>query len=379
MSLTGVRLGEYTTRKSYTDFVRNGFMKPTDETRAVREAHKLDMPALVSYLQGKMDISGDLKVQQFSFGQSNPTYLLTDHDKAYVLRKKPPGKLLPSAHAVDREFRILKALEKTDVPVPKMVLLCKDAAVLGTPFYVMEHVQGRIFRNPSLPEVSDPKERAAIFDTMNEALTRIHGVDWQAMGLADYGKPGNYMARQVGKWSKQYLASQTDPIDSMNLLMKWLPQNIPNDDSTTIVHGDFRLENLIVHPTEPKVLAVLDWELSTLGHPLADLAYNCMGYYLPSLGGRTFGYADVDFESTGIPTEDVYVAAYCERTRRNKIPNWSFFMAFSMFRLAAIVQGVYRRGLDGNASAANAKTYGTYVQFLSDAGWKLVKPKSSRP
>lgn len=350
-------------------------MKPTEEIREVREAHKLDMPALVSYLQGQMNLSGDLKIQQFSFGQSNPTYLLKDRDRAYVLRKKPPGKLLPSAHAVDREYRILKALEKTDVPVPKMVLLCKDDAILGTPFYVMEHVEGRIFRVPTLSDVADRDMRSAIFDAMNETLARVHKVDWQALGLVDFGKPGNYMARQVGKWSKQYLASKTDPIDSMDRLMEWLPRNIPDDDSTTIVHGDFRLENMIVHPTEPEVVAVLDWELSTLGHPLADLAYNCMGYYLPSLGGRTFGYADVDFEATGIPTQDAYVAAYCQRTQRRNIPNWSFFMAFSMFRLAAIVQGVYKRGLDGNASSANAKTYGTYVQFLSDAGWQLVNPK----
>jgi aminoglycoside phosphotransferase (APT) family kinase protein len=352
-------------------------MKPTNEIREVREAHKLDTHRLVSYLQGKMDISGDLEIKQFSFGQSNPTYLLTQHDKAYVLRKKPPGKLLPSAHAVDREYRILKNLEKTDVPVPKMVLLCEDADIIGTPFYIMEHVEGRIFRDPTLPDASGPKERAAIFDAMNETLARVHGVDWQAMGLRDYGQPGNYMARQVGKWSKQYRASKTDPIQSMDQLMEWLPRNIPDDDSTTIVHGDFRLENMIVHPTESRVVAVLDWELSTLGHPLADLAYNCMGYYLPSMGERSFGFSDIDFKATGIPTEDAYMAAYCERTQRKDIPNWSFFMAFSMFRLASIAQGVYKRGLDGIASAANAKTYGVYVQFLSDAGWNLVKPKTS--
>ncbi len=351
-------------------------MKPDEEIREVREAHKLDMPALVSYLQDIMDVSDKLVIQQFSFGQSNPTYLLTDRNKTYVLRKKPPGKLLPSAHAVEREYRILKILGKTDVPVPKMVLLCEDASIIGTPFYVMEHVEGRIFREPTLPGITDREERSAIFDAMNETLARVHKVDWQSLGLGDYGRPGNYMARQVGKWTKQYLASKTDPIQSMDRLMEWLPLNIPDDDATTIVHGDFRLENMIVHPTEPRVVAVLDWELSTLGHPLADLAYNCMGYYLPSLGGRTFGFADVDFDATGIPTQDAYIAAYCKRTHRNNIPNWSFFMAFSMFRLAAIVQGVYRRGIDGNASAANAKTYGTYVQFLSDAGWNLVKPKN---
>jgi len=352
-------------------------MKPGDEIREVRKAHKLDMPALVSYLRNRMDVSGKLTIQQFSFGQSNPTYLLTDCKKTYVLRKKPPGKLLPSAHAVEREYQILKTLEKTDVPVPKMILLCKDAAIIGTPFYIMEHVEGRIFRNPTLPDMTRRKERFAIYDAMNETLARIHKVDWQAMGLGNYGKPGNYMTRQVGKWSKQYMASKTDPIQSMDNLMEWLPRNIPDDDRTTIVHGDFRLENMILHPTESKVVAVLDWELSTLGHPLADLAYNCMGYYLPSLGGSAFGISDVDFEATGIPTEDVYTAAYCERMQRRDIPNWSFFMAFGMFRLAAIVQGVYKRGLDGNASAADAQSFGILVQFLSDAGWNLLKPKSS--
>ena len=352
-------------------------MKPNNEIREVRKAHKLDMPALVSYLQDRMELSGELKIQQFSFGQSNPTYLLTDRNKAYVLRKKPPGKLLPSAHAVEREYRILKTLEKTDVPVPKMVLLCNDVAVIGTPFYLMEYVAGRIFRNPALPEMTRRKERFAIYDAMNETLARIHNVDWQAMGLVNYGKPGNYMTRQVGKWSKQYMASKTDPIQSMDNLMAWLPQNIPDDDRTSIVHGDFRLENMIFHPTESKVLAVLDWELSTLGHPLADLAYNCMGYYLPSMGSRTFGISDVDFEATGIPTEDVYTAAYCERTQRKDIPNWSFFMAFGMFRLAAIVQGVYKRGLDGNASAADAQRFGILVHFLSDAGWNLISPDVS--
>lgn len=347
-------------------------MKPIDEIRAVREAHKLDMPALVSYLQGKMDVSEPLKIQQFSFGQSNPTYLLNDRHRTYVLRKKPPGKLLPSAHAVEREYRILKILEKTNVPVPKMLLLCEDASVIGTPFYIMEYVKGRIFREPTLPGVTDRKERSAIFDAMNETLTRIHKVDWQSMGLEGYGQPGNYMARQVGKWTKQYLASKTDAIESMDRLIQWLPLNIPDDDSTTIVHGDFRLENMIIHPREPHVVAVLDWELSTLGHPLADLAYSCMGYYLPSLGGRSFGFADVDFEATGIPTQDAYIAAYCKRTHRDNIPNWSFFVAFSMFRLAAIVQGVYKRGLDGNASAADAQSFGILVHFLSDAGWNLV-------
>jgi aminoglycoside phosphotransferase (APT) family kinase protein len=254
-----------------------------------------------------------------------------------------------------------------------MHLLCEDASVIGTPFYVMENVSGRIFRDPTVPEAADRNERAAIFDAMNDTLARIHNVDWQAAGLGDFGKPGNYMARQVGKWTKQYMASKTHPVESMERLIEWLPKNIPQDDSTAIVHGDFRLENIIIHPAEPAVRAVLDWELSTLGHPLADLAYNCMGYYLPSMGERALGYAGTDFEKAGVPTEKRYIASYCKRTHRSRIDGWPFFMAFGMFRLAAIVQGVYKRGIDGIASAANAKQYGAYVRFLSDAAWGLVK------
>lgn len=344
-----------------------------EEVTQVRKAHRFDPGKLVDYLKENLaDYSGDLEIRQFGFGQSNPTYLLSDNKREYVLRKKPPGKLLPSAHAVEREYRILSALGETDVPVPKTCLLCVDASVVGTPFYIMEMVRGRIFREPTAPGASSSEERAAIFDAMNDTLAKIHTVDWKALGLADYGKPGNYMARQVGKWTKQYVASKTGQVESMDRLIQWLPENIPADDSTTIVHGDFRLENMIFHPTKPHVLAVLDWELSTLGHPLADLAYSCMGYHLPALGGKTFGFIGIDIDKMGIPTLDEFVQAYCRRTGRNDIPNWVFFMAFSLFRLAAIVQGVYKRGLDGIASAANAKEYGTYVQFLSDTAWNLV-------
>jgi aminoglycoside phosphotransferase (APT) family kinase protein len=311
-------------------------------------------------------------VSQFAFGQSNPTFLLSCRNRQYVLRKKPPGKLLPSAHAVDREYRILKALEKTDVPVPKTYLLCQDESVIGTPFYIMENMTGRVFRTPTAPEASDAGERAALFDTMNATLAKIHLVDWEKLGLADFGKPGNYMARQVSRWSKQYEASQTEQIESMDNLMRWLKGNIPADDSTTIVHGDFRLENTMVHATEPRIIAVFDWELSTLGHPLADLAYNCMGYHLPDMGQKRMAYTSVDLEKWGIPAESAYIEDYCRRTGRSQIPDWEFYMAFSIFRLAAIVQGVYKRGLDGIASSDTAKTYGAMVKVLSDTGWSIA-------
>lgn len=347
-----------------------------EEIRDVRKAHRFDEAVLADYLKEHLDgFSGKLAVRQFGYGQSNPTYLLSDIEtgRNYVLRKKPPGKLLPSAHAVDREYRVIEALGKTDVPVPEVHHLCRDASIVGTPFYVMAHVEGRIFRNPAVPEAADAAERRAIFEAMIETLARIHLVDWESLNLADFGKPGNYMARQTGRWSKQYTASQTDDIESMDRLMAWLAGHVPDDETTSIVHGDFRLENMIVHPTEPRVIAVLDWELSTLGHPLADLAYACMGYHIPAGSNQSFGYLGIDFEKTGIPNESAFVAAYCRRTGRENIPDWTFYIAFSLFRIAAIVQGVYKRGLDGNASASDAKSYGEMVKGLADVAWNLVE------
>jgi aminoglycoside phosphotransferase (APT) family kinase protein len=348
-------------------------MKSTDDISQVRPAHRFDEKALTDYLKTEVEgFSGHLTVRQFGHGQSNPSFLLSAGEREYVLRKKPPGKLLPSAHAVDREYRIIKALRDTDVPVPKTYLLCEDDTIIGTAFYVMEFVKGRIFREPTAPDASDSEERAALFDAMNQTLADIHLVDWKALGLADFGKPGNYMARQVGRWTKQYEAAKTEDIESMDNLLEWLLEQIPSDDTTTIVHGDFRLENMIIHPTEPRVLAVLDWELSTLGHPLADLAYNCMNYHIPDIGGRRSGFNGLDLQALGIPTEADYIAAYCRRTGRDNIPDWKFFTAFSMFRLAAIVQGVYKRGLDGIASSDNAKSYGDHVRFLADVAWRIV-------
>jgi aminoglycoside phosphotransferase (APT) family kinase protein len=348
-------------------------MNVMPEIVETREAHRIDEKKLAGYLKAHMpEFSGDMTISQFAFGQSNPTYLLSTADGEYVLRKKPPGKLLPSAHAVDREYRILKSLENTDVPVPKTYHLCEDDSIIGTAFYIMERMQGRVFREPTATQAANAEERRAIFDAMNDTLAKIHKVDWKTLGLENFGKPGNYMARQVSRWTKQYEASKTEDIDSMDRLIQWLNANIPADDSTTIVHGDFRLENTMIHATRPQVIAVFDWELSTLGHPLADLAYNCMGYHLPDLGDKRMSLGSDNIEGYGIPTEEEYIADYCRRTGRSSIPNWDFFIAFSVFRLAAIVQGVYKRGLDGIASSDNAKTYGDYVKFLSNAAWQIL-------
>ncbi|MBW2285017.1 MAG: phosphotransferase [Deltaproteobacteria bacterium] len=349
-------------------------MNELNEIIEVRSAHRFDEKRLADYLKGRLEgFSGDLNVRQFGHGQSNPTFLITSGDREYVLRKKPPGKLLPSAHAVDREYRIITALQDTDVPVPKSYLLCEDDAVIGTAFYIMEWVKGRIFRDAAISAAADAAERSALFDAMNDTLAKIHLVDWQALELADFGKPGNYMARQVNRWSRQYEAAKTEDIHSMDSLIAWLNDHIPDDDTTTVVHGDFRLENTIVHPTEPRILAVLDWELCTLGHPLSDLAYNCSGFYVPADSSLRSGLDGLDKEGLGIPAEADYVAAYCRRTGRESITDWTFYKAFSFFRLAAIVQGVYKRGLDGIASSANAKTYGIQVRFLADVGWRIVQ------
>jgi aminoglycoside phosphotransferase (APT) family kinase protein len=343
------------------------------EIGPVREAHRLDTEALAEYLNREMKgFSGDLTVRQFGFGQSNPTFLLAAAGREYVLRKKPPGKLLPSAHAVDREYRIIQAMKRSGVPVPEPYLLCTDEKVIGTPFYVMERVRGRIFRDPIASEARNPRERSQIFEALNHTLAKIHLVDWQTAGLADFGKPGNYIARQVSRLAKQYEASKTDEMEPMDRLIHWLRENIPQDEATTVVHGDYRLENTIFHPTEPRVLAVLDWELSTLGHPLADLAYHCISYYLPHGEISGYGYLGLNFAELGLPSESETVTNYCRRTGREAVPDWIFFIAFSLFRLSAILQGVYKRGLDGIASSDNTGKYRIYARFLADRAWRLV-------
>ena len=284
-------------------------------TMPVRDAHRFDEAALERYLAAH--VSGFVTpgiVSQFKGGQSNPTFLVTSGDgKKYVVRRKPPGHLLPSAHAVDREYRVITALGTTDVPVPRTYTFCEDDGVIGTPFFVMDFVEGRIFWEPDLPGLT-PKERGEIYDGMNDALAKLHGVDPVKVGLGDYGKPGNYFARQIGRWSKQYSASKAEPIEAMNRLMEWLPAHVPPGDEVAVVHGDFRLDNMVFHPTEPTVVALLDWELSTLGHPMADLSYNAMQWRLPTATGR--GLGGLDLASLGIPSEADYVAAYCRRTGR---------------------------------------------------------------
>jgi aminoglycoside phosphotransferase (APT) family kinase protein len=344
------------------------------EPGPVRAAHRFDEAALERYLAAHMaGFAPPFSVQQFGGGQSNPTFLLTAGGKRYVLRKKPPGKLLKSAHQVDREFRIMKALAQTDVPVPRMHVLCEDESVIGTAFYVMDFLEGRIFRDPQLPGVA-PKERAAIYDSMNDVLARLHKVDFAAVGLGDYGKPGNYFDRQVARWITQYRGAQTEEITEMEQLIDWMPRHIPADDSVSIAHGDYRLENSIFHPTEPRMIAVLDWELSTIGHPLADLAYNCMGYHV--MNPRQGGLVGLDYGATGIPSERDYVAKYCARTGRGEISNWSFYLSFSVFRLASISQGVYKRGLDGNASSETAAQLGNSCRFLAEHAWRLANERA---
>ena len=312
-----------------------------------------------------------LRVEQTQGGMSNPTFVLTDGTgKRYVMRKKPPGKLLPSAHAVDREFQVISALWKTDVPVARPYVLCQDPSVIGTDFYLMDFVEGRVFRVQTLPYLQ-PAERQAIYTEMIDTLAKLHKVDYRAVRLESYGRVGGYLSRQVTRWSQQYEASKTDDLPAMDHLMAWLPEHIPADDETTIAHGDYRLENLIFHPTEPRVLAVIDWELGTLGSPLSDLAYNCLPYHVsdPTRGDMT----NLDYASYGIPTESEQVARYCAQTSRKEIPHWNFYIVLSLFRLAAISQGVYKRGLDGNASSPEALTRRDRCRVLANAAWELVE------
>jgi aminoglycoside phosphotransferase (APT) family kinase protein len=311
----------------------------------VRAAHRFDETSLAAWLSQNVDgCAGPVSVRQFHGGASNPTFLVEAGEARLVLRKKPPGQLLASAHAVDREYRVMKALGDVDFPVPRMRALCLDESVIGTTFYVMDFRAGRIFRDARLPGL-EPSERAAIYDELNAVMARLHGVDYAAIGLGDYGRPGNYFARQIDRWTKQYRGAETQVIPAMETLIEELPRRMPTDDTTTIAHGDYRLENVMFHPTEPRIVAVLDWELSTLGHPLADLAYNAMLWDSKSPSWGTL--EGVDFATSGIPTREAYVAAYCERTGRGAIEDFNFYLAFSAFRLASIGQGVFKRNLDG--------------------------------
>jgi len=337
--------------------------EPLQGTTEVRDVHRFDIAALERYLRAHVPgFAGPLTVRQFRGGQSNPTYHLDTPERDYVLRRKPPGKLLPSAHAVDREYRVITALAATDVPVPRTHALCEDPEVIGTIFYVMDCVSGRVLPDARLPDLA-PAERAALCDAVNDVLARLHRVDWKAVGLADFGRPGNYIARQIHRWTQQYRASETETIEAMERLIAWLPGHVPAEEDTTIVHGDFRLGNTVVHPTEPRILAVLDWELATLGNPLSDLAYTCVAD----------GLLGADPAAPGMPSERGFVATYCRRTARPGIEHWDFYVAFAMFRLAAIVQGIMGRVLAGTANDPNARERVARVRPLAEAAWALVE------
>ena len=349
-------------------------------TRPVSAAHAFDTASLERWLQQHLqDYAGPLQVQLFSGGQSNPTYKLITPSRAYVMRAKPgpAAKLLPSAHAIEREFTIMRGLQGTPVPVAQMHALCEDESVIGRAFYIMEFVQGRVLWDQSLPSMS-PSERAAIYDEMNRVMAALHTVDFGARGLASYGKPGNYIERQIGRWSKQYQASITTPIPEMDRLMDWLPRALPDsakDNSlTSIVHGDYRLDNLMFHPQEPRVLAVLDWELSTLGHPLADFSYHCMAWHIKP--GTFRGIGGLDLEKLGIPSEQDYIARYCQRTGFTSPAelsrDWPFYLAYNLFRMAAILQGIAKRHEDGTASSEQAKASGAGARPMAELAWHFA-------
>ena len=332
----------------------------------------IDITRLDSWIRDYVPaFQGPVIAEKFAGGQSNPTFKLSCGEQQYVLRRKPPGELLASAHAVDREFRVISALADTDVPVPKAIALCEDDSVIGSMFYVMEYLEGRVLWEPALPELS-ATERTAIYDEMNRVLAALHSVDLEAVGLTDYGRPGNYFERQVSRWTKQYRASETETIPAMEALIEWLPANMPADDGrVALVHGDYRLDNLMWHPTEPRVIAVLDWELSTLGNPIADLAYQVMAWQLPSTAGIA-GMAGINRADQGIPSDEAYIERYCERTGRSGIDNWNFYVVFCFFRLAAILQGVKKRGLDGNASSEEAVARGALIVPLAELGLQYL-------
>ena len=337
-------------------------------TKPVEERHRIDVGRLEKFLDLKIST-----LEQFKGGQSNPTYRLTAADgRGFVLRRKPPGKLLPSAHAVDREYRVIAALHKVDFPVARPHVLCEDDSVIGTAFYVMDYVEGRVLWDQSLPGMTKA-ERGAIWDELNKVIARLHSLDYREIGLEDFGKPGSYIERQIARWSKQYQASETERIEAMDNLIAWLPKNIPPSAATTVVHGDYRLDNAIFHATEPRILAVLDWELSTLGDPLADFAYHCMSWHIPP--GQFRGIAGLDLPALGIPSEADYVRQYCERTGRREInpTHWDFYLAYNLFRIAAILQGIMKRVVDGTAASAHARDAGMRAKPMAQLGWQQVE------
>ena len=338
----------------------------------IRPGHEFDITRLASYLSGRLGVSAKPTVRQFRGGQSNPTFLVESGDRRYVLRKKPPGHLLPSAHMIEREYRVMHALQDSDVPTIRTHLLCEDASVIGTAFYLMDFAEGRIFRDPSLPGLT-ASQRHDIYTAMGEVMARLHAVDWRAAGLDNFGKPAGYIGRQISLWTRQYEAAKTHAIAAMDELIGWLPAHMPADETTTIAHGDFRLENLMYHPTESRVIGVLDWELATLGHPFADVAYNCMIWHLHPTTPNLGGLAGRDLAALGIPTEAEYLAGYEAAARRGRIESYPFFLAFAFFRFASIAQGVYARALAGNASAPNAIEVGLLAAPLAELGWQAAQ------
>jgi len=333
--------------------------------------HDLPLARLESWLHDHVDgFRGTLAAEQFEGGQSNPTYKLLSDVGSYVLRRKPLGRLLPSAHAVDREYRVMRALSGTAVPVPEVYALCEDDTVIGSAFYVMEFLDGRIFWDPRLPDLA-PAERRAMFQSMNAVIAALHSVDHAAVGLAEFGRPGNYLARQIARWSRQYQASETEPQIAMDRLIEWLPGHLPPEGEPRIVHGDYRIDNLIYDPAEPRVIGVLDWELSTIGDPLADFAYHVMAWRVSPELFR--GLAGVDFSTLGIPTEEEYVATYGERIGRGRTEDWEFYMVYSLFRLAAIMQGIAKRAIDGTAASREAVELGRLARPVGEQAWALAR------
>lgn len=350
-------------------------------TRSPSDSHRFDTAALEQHLAANLaGFEGPLQVEQFKGGQSNPTYKLTTANQTWVMRTKPGpvAKLLPSAHAIEREFQVMNALAGTGVPVPKMALLCDDETIIGRAFYLMEFVPGRVLWDPSLPGMQ-PDERTAIYAEMNRVMAALHKVRPADVGLQEFGKPGNYFARQIGRWSKQYLASVTGPNPAMDKLLAWLPDHIPasalDETEVAIIHGDYRLDNLIFHPEEPRVTAILDWELSTIGHPLADFSYHCMSWHIPP--GTFRGIGGLDLVALGIPSERAHVEAYCHRTGRADVDrlmqDWNFYLAYNLFRIAAIVQGIAKRVENGTASSAQARATGAAAPALSELAWEFAQ------
>lgn len=342
-------------------------------TRDILDAHRFDVDRLTDYMANHVDgFEGPLNVSQFKGGQSNPTYLLSAKSGKYVLRRKPPGKLLKSAHAVDREYRVISGLHAAGFPVPRPYVLCEDDEVVGTTFFIMDFVEGRIFWELDLPQC-EAEERRQIYYSANHTIAMLHNLDVDDIGLADFGKPGNYFKRQISRWSKQYIASQTNDVPSMMKLIEWLPDNIPDDGGISVVHGDFRLDNMIIHPTRPEVVAILDWELSTIGDPLGDFTYHLMAWQMPDIGIGSTGLKDVNIAALGIPSELDYVNQYCELTgRTNGIANRGFYSAYNFFRIAAISQGIAGRVRDGTAASVHARQAGRAVTPLADLGWSYA-------